>query len=49
VGHSIAGAPFPAIAVASGLAELSLMLWLIVLGVNAERWEEQAGVTEGSV
>jgi hypothetical protein len=25
------------------LAELSLMLWLIVKGVNAQQWEEQAG------
>jgi hypothetical protein len=39
----------PAIAVASGLAGLSLMFWLIVFGVNAERWNEQAGITEGSV
>jgi len=33
---------FPLIAVASGLAEIPLMLWLIVVGVNAERWKEQA-------
>jgi hypothetical protein len=26
------------------LAEASLMLWLIVMGVNARRWKEQAGV-----
>jgi Domain of unknown function (DUF4386) len=30
------------IAVASGLAEIPLMLWLIVVGVNSERWKEQA-------
>ena len=46
---SVAGALFPAIAVASGLAELSVMFWLIVFGVNAERWKEQAGITERSV
>jgi hypothetical protein len=24
------------------LAELSLMLWLLVMGVNVQRWKEQA-------
>jgi hypothetical protein len=33
---------FSLIAVASGLAEIPLMLWLIVVGVNSERWREQA-------
>ena len=33
---------FPFIAAASGLAELPLALWLIVMGVNAQRWKEQA-------
>jgi hypothetical protein len=33
---------FPFIAVASGLAELPLPLWLLVFGVNAQRWKEQA-------
>jgi hypothetical protein len=32
----------PYIQVPSGLAELSLCLWLLVIGVNAERWKEQA-------
>ena len=36
---------FPLIAVASGLAELPLMLWLIVMGVINERWKQQAGAT----
>ncbi len=33
---------FPVIAVAAGLAEIPLQLWLLVVGVNAERWQEQA-------
>lgn len=37
----IATALFPVIATASGLAELPLIFWLLVVGVNAERWKEQ--------
>jgi len=33
---------FPYIAVASALGEIPLELWLIVMGVNVERWKEQA-------
>ena len=33
---------FPAIAVASGIGEIPLMLWLLIKGVNSERWHEQA-------
>jgi hypothetical protein len=33
---------FPFIAAASALAEFPLQLWLIVKGVNAQRWNEQA-------
>jgi uncharacterized protein DUF4386 len=32
----------PYIAGASALGEIPLLLWFLVLGVNAERWEEQA-------
>jgi Domain of unknown function (DUF4386) len=28
------------------VAELSLMLWLLVMGVNVQRWKEQAGAAE---
>jgi hypothetical protein len=40
---------FPVIAVASGLAELPLVLWLLVVGVNVQRWKEQAGVAGASL
>jgi hypothetical protein len=33
---------FPYIAVASALGEIPLELWLIVKGVNVQRWNEQA-------
>ena len=33
---------FPLIATASGLAEIPLQLWLLVRGVNSDRWKEQA-------
>jgi hypothetical protein len=33
---------FPFIAAASGLAEIPLQLWLLVRGVNPQRWKEQA-------
>jgi len=29
---------------AGALGELSLMLWLLVLGVNAQKWKEQASL-----
>jgi hypothetical protein len=37
---------FPYVVVPAGaLGELSLILWLIVFGVNSQRWKEQAGAT----
>jgi hypothetical protein len=33
----------PYLAVASALGEIPLELWLIVMGVNVQRWKEQAG------
>jgi uncharacterized protein YhhL (DUF1145 family) len=38
---------FPFIAAASGIAEIPLQLWLIIMGVNAQRWKEQATATGG--
>lgn len=37
-----ASAIFPAIAVVAGVAEFSLLLWMLIFGVNSERWYEQA-------
>ena len=33
----------PYIAGASAIGEIPLLLWLLVVGVNAQRWQEQAG------
>jgi uncharacterized protein DUF4386 len=35
---------FPVIAVAAGLGEIPLELWLLIVGVNPQRWKEQASV-----
>jgi hypothetical protein len=37
---------FPFIAAASALAEIPLQLWLVVMGVNPQRWTEQASAAE---
>jgi len=37
---------FPFIAAASAVAEIPLQLWLVVMGVNAHRWKEQATAAE---
>jgi hypothetical protein len=34
----------PYILVLGFLAELALMLWLLVMGVNVQRWKEQASM-----
>ena len=36
---------FPFIATASAVAEIPLQLWLILKGVNSERWREQAAAS----
>jgi Domain of unknown function (DUF4386) len=33
---------FPYVMLPAGLAEISLTLWLLVIGVNVQRWKEQA-------
>lgn len=33
---------YPVISVVAALAEISLVLWLLVVGVNVQRWREQA-------
>jgi hypothetical protein len=40
---------FPIIAIASGLAEIPLQLWLLIFGVNNERWIAQAAGTQRSI
>jgi hypothetical protein len=37
---------FPYIAAASALGEIPLQLWLVVMGVNNQRWQQQAGVID---
>ena len=36
----------PEIGMLGGIAELALSLWLIVMGVNVQKWEEKAGVRQ---
>lgn len=37
---------FPIIGAASAIAEIPLQLWLIIMGVNPQRWKEQARLAE---
>ena len=36
------------ILMATGLAEVALCLWLLIMGVNVQRWQELRGVADGS-
>jgi hypothetical protein len=38
----LATALYPVISIVAALAEIPLVLWLLVVGVNAQRWREQA-------
>jgi hypothetical protein len=38
---------YPYILLPSGVAELSLCLWLLVMGVNVQRWREQVSADSG--
>ena len=40
---------FPDIAAAAALGEIPLTLWLLVFGVNAQRWKEQASTAASSI
>ncbi|HET9782879.1 MAG TPA: DUF4386 domain-containing protein [Candidatus Dormibacteraeota bacterium] len=41
-----ASAIFPAIAVVAGVAEFSLLLWMLIFGVNSKRWFAQARLSK---
>jgi hypothetical protein len=32
-----------------GLGELSLILWLLIVGANAQRWQEQGGASSAAI
>jgi len=42
VSPAVANRLFPAILVPAFIGEASLCLWLLVKGVNVEKWEEKA-------
>jgi len=46
VAPTLATRIFPIIAGASALGEFPLLLWMLVMGVNSQRWIQQAGVAE---
>lgn len=48
VAPGFAAGLFPYIQAPSGVAELSLCLWLLVMGVNVSRWEAQASAARES-
>ena len=42
-------AVFAAVATFPPLAAASLMLWLLVMGVNVQRWKQQAGAAWATI
>jgi hypothetical protein len=44
----LANTLFPFISAAAALGEIPLLLWLLIVGVNDQRWKEQAGAAEVS-
>jgi hypothetical protein len=40
---------YPVIAVVAAFGEIPLLLWLLVVGVNEQRWKEQARAAEASL
>jgi hypothetical protein len=42
----LAGRLFACIAIVGVIAEALLMLWLLVIGVNTDRWREQAATSK---
>jgi len=40
---------FPYIMLPAGIAEISLTLWLIIVGVNASKWKAQASAAGASI
>ena len=42
----LATAIYPVIAIVAAFGEIPLLLWLLVFGVNAQRWKEQAGASQ---
>jgi hypothetical protein len=44
----LANTLFPFISAAAALGEIPLLLWLLIVGVNNQRWKEQAGASEVS-
>ena len=38
---------YPAVLMPAGLAELSLTAWLLIVGVNVQRWQQQASALRG--
>jgi hypothetical protein len=40
---------YPLIALVAAFGEIPLLLWLLVVGVNNQRWKEQASAADASL